>query len=355
MTTKPHDDPDDLLGPPLQERLTALASDLQRSLEEVRGLAATTRPPHDDAGGDALAALAAFCRALEAHRDQAAILGHLLDAAAAMAPRAMLLISRGGNLKGWQARGFAPDFDPKSLEVDLGADSALSRAALACTVVRERTADREASADLARSLGPAPPEEMIAAPLWVRDRVAAVLYADRADSSHWQPDAIGIMASLTALSLETLPARVRHPRPAPSPREDAPRPSGTAATHEAVAASGSAPASVPLREATVQLDGAAGTGAEDGAAAEEQRLHEDARRFAKLLVSEILLYNQAEIEEGRRQKDLYERFREDIDRSRMIYEQRVNSRLSDAADYFHDELVRTLAGGDESAIHVPWR
>jgi hypothetical protein len=78
----------------------------------------------------------------------------------------------------------------------------------------------------------------------------------------------------------------------------------------------------------------------------EVRAHNDARRFARLLVSEIKLYNETKVAEGRRSNDLYERLKEDIDRSRQMYEKRVPATVAAKYDYFHDELVHTLAEGD---------
>jgi hypothetical protein len=83
---------------------------------------------------------------------------------------------------------------------------------------------------------------------------------------------------------------------------------------------------------------------------DERRLHNDARRFARLLVSEIKLYNKQKVEEGRAQGDLYDRLREDIDRSRQMYEKRVAPPVAARYDYFHQELVNTLAEGDPSKL-----
>ncbi len=80
---------------------------------------------------------------------------------------------------------------------------------------------------------------------------------------------------------------------------------------------------------------------------EERRLHNDARRFARLLVSEIKLYNEQKVNEGRESQDLYERLREAIDRSREMYDKRVQPPVASKFDYFHYELVNTLAEGDE--------
>lgn len=83
---------------------------------------------------------------------------------------------------------------------------------------------------------------------------------------------------------------------------------------------------------------------------DERRLHNDARRFARLLVSEIKLYNEQKVKEGRESSDLYERLREAIDRSREMYDKRVQSPVSAKFDYFHYELVNSLADGDESSL-----
>ncbi|HXI23988.1 MAG TPA: hypothetical protein VNG71_08930, partial [Pyrinomonadaceae bacterium] len=79
---------------------------------------------------------------------------------------------------------------------------------------------------------------------------------------------------------------------------------------------------------------------------EERRLHNDARRFARLLVSEIKLYNENKVKEGRTNADLYARLREDIDRSRQMYDKRVAAPVAARHDYFHQELVNLLAEGD---------
>jgi hypothetical protein len=83
---------------------------------------------------------------------------------------------------------------------------------------------------------------------------------------------------------------------------------------------------------------------------EEKRLHNDARRFARLLVSEIKLYNEQKVQEGRSQGDIYERLREDIDRSRQMYDKRVAPPVAARYDYFHQELVNTLAEGDAAKL-----
>jgi len=83
---------------------------------------------------------------------------------------------------------------------------------------------------------------------------------------------------------------------------------------------------------------------------DSNKKHDEARRFARLLVSEIKLYNEGKVEQGRKNKDLYERLKEDIDRSRQMYDERIPDDVRKATNYFYDELVRILADGDAGAL-----
>jgi len=47
---------------------------------------------------------------------------------------------------------------------------------------------------------------------------------------------------------------------------------------------------------------------------------------------------------------LYERLREAIDRSREMYEKRVQPPVAAKFDYFHYELINSLAEGDEGKL-----
>jgi hypothetical protein len=83
---------------------------------------------------------------------------------------------------------------------------------------------------------------------------------------------------------------------------------------------------------------------------DDQKAHEDAKRFARLVVSEIKLYNESKVNEGRRHKDIYERLKEDIERGRQMYSDRVATHVRESTNYFYEELVRILAGGDAAAL-----
>ena len=74
-----------------------------------------------------------------------------------------------------------------------------------------------------------------------------------------------------------------------------------------------------------------------------------ARRYARLLVSEIKMYNDSAVRAGRERRDLLQRLKPEIDRARRLYEERIAP--SHARDlYFQQELVQTLADGDHSLL-----
>jgi hypothetical protein len=83
---------------------------------------------------------------------------------------------------------------------------------------------------------------------------------------------------------------------------------------------------------------------------EDEAQREEARRFARLLVSEIKLYNEEQVERGRESRDLYNRLQEDIDRSREMFDKRISPEIRDKQDFFKDELVRILADGDPDLL-----
>jgi len=77
-----------------------------------------------------------------------------------------------------------------------------------------------------------------------------------------------------------------------------------------------------------------------------------ARRYAKLLVSEIKLYHQGDVVQGCRERDLASRLGGEMARARAMYEQRVPALVRQRTDYFREELVRTLADGDPSLLEA---
>lgn len=134
-------------------------------------------------------------------------------------------------------------------------------------------------------------------------------------------------------------------RPAP------PAPAKPAAPAPPPPAAAAAPSMTAEDRPTTQYIPPAGIARNTGGAqTEDTKKHDEARRFARLLVSEIKLYNESKVEQGRKNNDLYERLKEDIDRSRQMYDERISDDVRKVSNYFYDELVRILADGRADAL-----
>jgi hypothetical protein len=88
---------------------------------------------------------------------------------------------------------------------------------------------------------------------------------------------------------------------------------------------------------------------------EHQEIHRKAHRFARLLVDEIKLYNQAKVAEGRENRDVYDRLREVIEKSRATYHKRYGNTVAASANYFDREIISSLAEDDPSIMGANFR
>lgn len=74
-------------------------------------------------------------------------------------------------------------------------------------------------------------------------------------------------------------------------------------------------------------------------------LENDAKRFAKLLISEIKLYETHKVENGLKNKNLYEILKDEITKARKKFKNRIPN--PDLEKFFDDALVEILADGDQ--------
>jgi hypothetical protein len=143
------------------------------------------------------------------------------------------------------------------------------------------------------------------------------------------------------------------PRPVPVPAPPppaAPTPVAPAPAAPPAAAAASPAIAAEERPSTQYIPPSNLTRAAAAPPSEDAKRHDEARRFARLLVSEIKLYNESKVEQGRKNSDLYERLKEDIDRSRQMYDERIADDVRKVSNYFYDELVRILADGRADAL-----
>lgn len=345
-------------------------------------------------------------REISLNNSQVEILTSYLDKASLFASRVALFVMKSGNLLGWQARGFEGEFNNASIKSVIFLpehENVLRRAAESRTPYGGMTAGNRDILDLVSRFGPVAPEVFCAIPLVVRDKAVAVLYADSGLGSahHADEHALKIVTTVVSLTVElssartklgvkpvesahvtqTAPEKAREasevheaakpwagtkiatpavtlPKEEPAPEEIITPPPQPVEMIE-VAPPSPPPATMapPTEVTTPQVEAkpyretpAYSSVSLEILSEDEQKLHNDARRFARLLVSEIKLYNEQKVHAGRRDKNLYVLLRDDIDKSREMYDRRVSPDVAAKVDYFYDELVKILAENQVAAL-----
>jgi hypothetical protein len=251
-------------------------------------------------------------RAMDASRSLSDVLTSLTSSAASEAPRVALFVLNGTELRGWKNAGFS--IEPASLRAGAGDPGLLGEAIRR----REPVVTSEAEGVAAPAFAELPPgRAAMAVPLLVGNQPVAVLYADDAADgtpaapASW-PEAIQILGRHASVTLAHLTA---------ARAADAMRRSIAPATGQKMP-----------------------NGVEDG---------NTARRYARLLVSEIKLYNEGAVQMGRQQRDLLARLKPEIERARKLYSQRISPAVDSRGALFQQELVQTLADGDASLLGNP--
>jgi hypothetical protein len=326
---------------------------------------------------------------------QREILRALLDSTVRYSGRGALFVVKAGAATGWQGRGFTEDGEDSIKDFALNLTAGLPEQALRSRIPFSGTA-RDMDAEFVSRFGAPADDHLLVLPLLLKEKVAALVYADAGSGRGGKLDSAAIellvlatsawleVASLRkqaqkegkeepAESASVAPERVppapteptrpdpfaahapKHvvappPEPvaapeivAPAPAIEIEQPVAVAQADTVVAASAAAAAPAPATDPFANLSPA------------DADVHRKAQRFARLLVDEIKLYNQVKVSEGRKNKDLYDRLHDDIEKSRATYQKRYGSTAAGATDYFSQELVRSLAEDDTSIMGANFR
>ena len=345
----------------------ALDSNLpQLRAELVRQVLEETKPLFGSgAGGNGAGELLKAISLIHAGSSQKEILRALLEGTESYSGRAALFVVKGGSAKGWQGRGFDNNDDIKDFSLDVGS-------ATPAKVMEEREACTGPIADMdakfISQFGAPVEDRVVLLPLRLKDKIAALVYADSGTDSGRALETASLELLVTATSawLEVVSLRkqaVKEGGDAPGEErtESAPVQTVSAysdpfAGHMPSHAVAAAPAPQPVMSADPLPVGSAGTAVAPATdpfaqmSPEDADTHRKAQRFARLLMDEVKLYNQAKVAEGRKNKDLYDRLKEDIEKSRATYNKRYGSTVAASADYFNNEVIRSLAEDDASLL-----
>jgi len=251
-------------------------------------------------------------RRLDGASGQVEALSRFLEECRRHASRVALLVLRDHRVEVWKSVGFsAAGVDHRALEPSEAIDRAIAGV----------PQQLKAGNGVSRALGVSDAPAAVLVPFVVREKVSGAVYADGA-RDELDADAIAVLTYVAGLVVDRLAKRKLVPAPPLSPWE-MPAPEDAASEPDA----------------DVSFAGPLAPPENDGS-------RDEARRFAHLLASEIKLYNEHAVAVGRKHGNLYALLSGDIERGRALYEERVPPSVRAGADYYEEELVEVLAGGD---------
>ncbi len=381
-----------VVGQVLDSHAAQLRTEIvQQVMAEIAAHPAAARPTTDNAAlASGPADLAKAVAEIQLGSSQKEILRALLDTTSRYAARVALFVVKGNHATGWQARGFANSDAVKDFQLD-GKAHAVAQA-IGDRVAASAPADDMDSRFLRDFGKPANGDGRIL-PLILKDKVAALVYADAGTdaSGLLDPGSLELLVLSTSAWLEVSSLRKQaqaHADSAAVSAAQAPAILGASERGAGFQRSFRGACSWPRQGGSSVSVGTSGQRGRRGCcagssrcrsvvprpkqrlkrrpettpeapasaiSAEDQDVHRKAQRFARLLVDEVKLYNQAKVAEGRKNKDLYDRLKEAIEKSRATYQKRYGNTVAASGNYFQNEIVRSLAEDDLSIMGANFR
>ena len=246
----------------------------------------------------------------------------LLHASALAVSSAAVFLIRQGEIRGWGSEGY-----------DEKAAAAQKRHAEPFDV--RQLAESTGSPELTIDFGQPAALESVWFALRIRRKPIALVLVERSpDAEPWSPDVVSLLVRIAESRLELdlvlrklgagslAPEATAKPTPIPVEFQPEPEPAGETAEL------------APVEEGEQQPDPAL----------------EPARRYARLLATDIRLYNEEAVALGQRHGDLLQRLGDQLGRGRETFCKRHGDLGAAGIELLHQAYVQVLADGDASLI-----
>ena len=198
----------------LQAQIPHLHSEIVRQVLEAMPLSASPAPAREDSS-----ALVQAVSNIHAGSTQKEILRALLDAGSGYCSRIALFVVKAGAASGWQSRGFDDEETAKDFALDMNAGPVAA-------AYQNRVATpgniAEMDARFVKHFGSPSDEHVLVLPLALKDKVAALVYADGGNGGKLDSSALELLVIATSSWLEVASLRKQA-----SVKEDAVAPSHT--------------------------------------------------------------------------------------------------------------------------------
>ena len=328
----------------INRAIDALEDELSRERSET--------PPQTGSSPNSVdaATLLAHTKQFAAAQTQVELLSLLVELASSYAPRVLLLIRKGSNLHGWAGNGFTPEFmgqNLKKLKWSIDAYPELARVIHQFKPLISNFSELSDLSDEITNFDGFMPFKACFFPLTVKNKVAAVLYCDSGpDAGLGENELVEVLCYFVGLELTMVTSKLKSIKeeesgkvapqaPSPPPAEKQPEPAVRIPEIEPTQSNQPDP---PMERSGVLAE------------SEDSSINK-AKRVARVLVSDLKLYNEQAVMQGVRQKKLYQVLQDDLDRSYKHYQERVSGLLTSSdVNYFKEELINQLGKGDPAAL-----
>ena len=316
----------------LLNRIDTFQSNMFRDIEKLKELDELVKfnVPEDFAGrngggesGAEITVLNEYVKKIAAASNQLLLIGNIIDGINHFCDRAALFLLRDDKLVGWRGKGFSgmngqiSDEELKRIFFSLSADTVLKSV---IETKKNYMGDPIHKPDdflIYNRLGGGKPKKILVMPFFVKGKPQAVIYADSLSGTVIQHKVIEILAAVGELSLDMLPIRQKM--------------LAKIKTHEFVE--------------DTEVESRVFDHADEFEKTSAPVRENDPERFARVIINDIILYNKKVVEDGIKNKNLYEVLKETLLQAKELY-----MRRSSDMHYFEEQLVNLLAKGDRKAL-----
>ena len=316
-----------------ENRFSVLQTELSRELDALSETMA------QQSGGTDLNTFASFLSQLRDGYTQSELLNTLLDILSGIIPRVFMLIVKDHTLFGWASRGFSDDFQSsgaKKVKWNVDQFPELDKTVNHQEFFEANYSDLSDISDYISAFDDFSPVKSAFLPVVVRNKVAGMLYLDSGDTMELsQLKAAEMLTHVASLELTMITTKLKKPEkqvePVSAPKPKEPEQLKPVEPTPAVPVRKTGPIALPSFE---------------DASKEEKK----AQRVARVLISDLILYNEDKVNEGRLTGGLYQLLKEDIDRSYEHYQSRTKDLVPAKPNFFKLELIKQLAEDDEALL-----
>jgi len=286
-------------------------------------------------------------RGLAVAESAADVFRALLEGARIATPRASVFLLRQGQLKGWGAVGYPAEAARRQREY-IGPTSS---GWLSEVLRSEPPLSAMDASGKVPAFGQPAPVECAAMSVRVKGRPIAVMAWERMPGElPWRPAVLPLLVRVAQLRLDLdLALRKLAAPAAPHPPAEAPRSSAPSMPAPRAVERRVEPAEPPAVAVVEIAEAAPPPPAVEPAEAEDPRTAA-ARRYARLVATDIRLYNEEAVVLGRRDGDLVERLRESLLRGKETFLRRHGDLGPLGLKLLHEAYVEVLAGGESRLL-----